>query len=401
MINLLLSAFSEFPRLDAGGANKIIYQILSSLDYQKFSATYHSSHLHQKFLSSKNLENQIVDSLNLKKKIGTNLFRNLSLFRSFLSSSNRFTKYLKRGDNYFEKVGIESNIDVHHSHDFRTMYFFKKAHIRKNILTIQSKGSFINDLKLYYNSISERIIQQYSFMENESLRIADLITFPSYAAKQLFLEEQNLSIDNNKIQVIYNGVDIDYLNSVKPSNTFRKKFSNRGKYDLIIINVADHIKVKNIDIIVKVIEHLLKVYGVKALLLNVGNGPQTKELKLLASSLNISDQIRFLGRLPYGEVIQLIKLGDFLISAAEKVIFDLIILEALACGLIVIANENGGNKEAIENGFNGYLVKDLSIEQIADTIIRSDRTVKSNAIKSALKYDVRNMVKQYETLYLN
>jgi glycosyltransferase EpsD len=159
--------------------------------------------------------------------------------------------------------------------------------------------------------------------------------------------------------------------------------------------------VKNIDIIVKVIEHLLKVYGVKALLLNVGNGPQTKELKLLASSLNISDQIRFLGRLPYGEVIQLIKLGDFLISAAEKVIFDLIILEALACGLIVIANENGGNKEAIENGFNGYLVKDLSIEQIADTIIRSDRTVKSNAIKSALKYDVRNMVKQYETLYLN
>jgi glycosyltransferase involved in cell wall biosynthesis len=401
MINLLLSAFSEFPRLDAGGANKIIYQILSSLDYQKFSATYHSSHLHQKFLSSKNLENQIVDSLNLKKKIGTNLFRNLSLFRSFLSSSNRFTKYLKRGDNYFEKVGIESNIDVHHSHDFRTMYFFKKAHIRKNILTIQSKGSFINDLKLYYNSISERIIQQYSFMENESLRIADLITFPSYAAKQLFLEEQNLSIDNNKIQVIYNGVDIDYLNSVKPSDTFRKKFSNRGKYDLIIINVADHIKVKNIDIIVKVIEHLLKVYGVKALLLNVGNGPQTKELKLLASSLNISDQIRFLGRLPYGEVIQLIKLGDFLISAAEKVIFDLIILEALACGLIVIANENGGNKEAIENGFNGYLVKDLSIEQIADTIIRSDRTVKSNAIKSALKYDVRNMVKQYETLYLN
>ena len=400
MINLLLSAFSEFPRLDAGGANKIIYQILSSLDYQKFSATYHSSHLHQKFLSSKNLENQIVDSLNLKKKIGTNLFRNLSLFRSFLSSSNRFTKYLKRGDNYFEKVGIESNIDVHHSHDFRTMYFFKKAHIRKNILTIQSKGSFINDLKLYYNSISERIIQQ-SFMENESLRIADLITFPSYAAKQLFLEEQNLSIDNNKIQVIYNGVDIDYLNSVKPSDTFRKKFSNRGKYDLIIINVADHIKVKNIDIIVKVIEHLLKVYGVKALLLNVGNGPQTKELKLLASSLNISDQIRFLGRLPYGEVIQLIKLGDFLISAAEKVIFDLIILEALACGLIVIANENGGNKEAIENGFNGYLVKDLSIEQIADTIIRSDRTVKSNAIKSALKYDVRNMVKQYETLYLN
>ena len=247
MINLLLSAFSEFPRLDAGGANKIIYQILSSLDYQKFSATYHSSHLHQKFLSSKNLENQIVDSLNLKKKIGTNLFRNLSLFRSFLSSSNRFTKYLKRGDNYFEKVGIESNIDVHHSHDFRTMYFFKKAHIRKNILTIQSKGSFINDLKLYYNSISERIIQQYSFMENESLRIADLITFPSYAAKQLFLEEQNLSIDNNKIQVIYNGVDIDYLNSVKPSDTFRKKFSNRGKYDLIIINVADHIKVKNIN----------------------------------------------------------------------------------------------------------------------------------------------------------
>ncbi len=400
MIKLLLSAFSEFPKSDVGGANKIIFHILKYIDYKKFFVTYHSSHIQEDFKNPISLEHQIKSSLNLKKKVGSNLFQKQIIFRNFFSSSFYINKYLKRCNRFFEAIQILPNIDILHSHDFRTLYYLKKFNIPKKILTIHSKGSFLNDLKYYTNTLSQKLLADYSQMENESINIADVITFPSYAAKDFFINEKKIQIDEDKIEIIYNGVDLEFIKTVKPEENFKERYSIPADVDVLLVNIADHIKVKHVDLVLKVVKYLKTVYKMKAFLINVGNGPLTKSLGRLSNKLNISDRVRFIGRLPYSEVIKLLKVSDCLVSAADKVVFDLIILEALASGIIVIANESGGNKEAISNGFNGYLVKEFSVEEFGDIIVKCDKIIKLNAIESAKKFDIKSMIENYQNLYL-
>lgn len=399
MIRLLLSAFSEYPKLDAGGANKIILHILQHLDKNRFCASYHSCHLSKEFNNSSQITNEIFSSLKFKKKIGSNLFRKSNLIRNILSHPFYLNRYLTKCNEIFENLISLPEHDVIHSHDFRAIYYLKRFNFKKKILTIHSKGSFLNDLKYYCSSISTDLLDKYSKMEAESLTISDLITFPSQAAKDLFLNERNVPVEEDKIRIVYNGVDLDYINSISPEDDFKKKYSIPSGYDFILISVADHIKVKNLDIALKMIEYLKNKHKVKALLINAGNGPETGNLQQLANKLKISEQVIFLGRLPYEEVIKLIKIGDYFISTASKVVFDLAILEALASGVMVVASDCGGNKEIVKNNINGFLIKDFQAEEFGNVLIVSDRKIKKNITESVKNFSVQKMVDSYQDLY--
>ncbi|MCW8810333.1 MAG: glycosyltransferase family 4 protein [Ignavibacteriaceae bacterium] len=399
MIKLLLSAFSEFPKSDVGGANKVIYQILRYIDYRKFSPAYYSSHVQKEFKNSNSLEQQISSSLKLKKKVGSNLFRKNKFIRGILTSSFYLNKYLVRNNKVYESLEYLKNFEVLHSHDFRSLYYLRNFNFRKKILTLHSKGSFINDLKYYAKNISTKLLDKYLQMENESMDIADIITFPSNAAKNLFCSEKDFSLDEEKVKIVYNGVDMDFIHSIIPEKNFFEKYSIPLGADLILINIADHIQIKNIDIVLRVVEYLKRMHKTRAVLINAGNGPETKHLKSMCNKLNINEQVKFLGRLTYYEIIKLLKVGDLLISTADNVIFDLIILEALASGLCVVASNNGGNKEVIQDSVNGYLVNDFSIEEFGKTILNIDKEIKSRAIDSAKKFDVKKMTADYQNVY--
>ncbi|NWF88558.1 MAG: glycosyltransferase family 4 protein [Ignavibacteriaceae bacterium] len=404
MMNLLLSAFSEFPNNDTGGANKIIYQILRGIDYSKYSVDYLSKNLFKNFTKPEDLNSQINSSLSTKKKLGRFMFYNFSFYRNIVLSSWYFSKNLKATNRFYENLRLDKEYDVLHAHDTRSMYYLKKIKDKKKILTIHSDGSIVNTLQNYLgdSSISKDIMNKYLLYENESLKIADVITFPSQAARDLFLEEKaEIGIDLNKIKVVYNGIDTQFIDNINVDENFKKKYFLPEDFDVIIFNAASHISIKNIDIVIDTVYHLKKKYNIRALLLNAGSGPNTTKLLTKIRSLNLNSQVRFLGRVPSIEIIKLLKSADILISAAERVVFDMIILEALMAGSVIIASNRGGNSEAIIDGVNGYLVDELNGERFADAIMCIDRNVSSNARKSALRFDLLKMVLGFENLYTN
>jgi glycosyltransferase involved in cell wall biosynthesis len=92
------------------------------------------------------------------------------------------------------------------------------------------------------------------------------------------------------------------------------------------------------------------------------------------------------------------KFCNIYISLSERVIFDLVILEALSCGMNVFASDNGGNREIIDNS-NGYLINENNIRNIAELIFNSKLDYSTKAKDSVKKFDIMNVVNNYVKLY--
>ncbi|RKN74920.1 glycosyltransferase family 4 protein [Paenibacillus ginsengarvi] len=96
----------------------------------------------------------------------------------------------------------------------------------------------------------------------------------------------------------------------------------------------------------------------------------TKRLKSLAHSLHV--QTRFLGTIPHHRIHRIYKQADVFVCPSQKhEAFGLVNVEAMASGLPVVASDNGGIREIIENGQTGFLVKDYhKAEAFVDAIVR-------------------------------
>jgi len=104
------------------------------------------------------------------------------------------------------------------------------------------------------------------------------------------------------------------------------------------------------------VEVLASLEGLNLRLVIVGDGPERESLLRLCERLKVADRVDFRGRLPAEELS-----GEFRSSHVCMVPsiwegFGLAALEAMSCGVPVIASDSGGLSELVENGKNGFLV---------------------------------------------
>ena len=400
MNKILLTTFTGFPTQMTGGPNKIICEILKKLDYQNNSVTYFSKNYHKTF-SDFNKSDYPVDSVQVSKSgLGRYFYRNSKAYRKVVTTPFYLNYHYRAARKSFEDfVNSHINFNIIHTHDVLSLYYFKD-HPAKKILTIHSKGPIIDDLK-DYQSRSDKMKNWYSrfnLMENEAIKAADVIAFPSVEAKKLFLNKKK-EIDETKIKIIYNGIDIEKIKQLSNSDYRPNEYGIKENHDLLLLNVADHIKVKNISSIIKSVHYLKREYDRNPLLVNVGIGPETNHLQKMINEMALRDNVILLGLLSNDEIIKFMNYFDYFIMASERVVFDLVILEAMACGMIVMANNNGGNKEIIKNGFNGYLLNEIGAEEIAKMIMEANEGCRVQAKNSIEQFDSSKMVKEYEMLY--
>lgn len=396
MKKIIFTSLSGIPNDFTGGPNKVIHQIISKLDKNKFDAYFISKNAFQrinKFVVNKSnfigIKSLITQKLFLKNKLYRRIFTTTPYIKYFYKSSiNIISNYIK-----------ENNWDILHAHDVRPLLSVSEK-IGKIILTIHSKGSIVNDMKQLYGEKQslDELYQTFKLNELKALEKADLITFPSKAARDLFFSDIGTDIHYEKTKIIYNGIDIERINSLEPSYKFLEEWKWLKNYKYRILTVGSHIRVKNIDKIMKVFQIISKISSNDAILVCVGAGPLKTELKSLSKTLEIDKNTLFIDFLPNEEIIYFMKLCNIYISLSERVVFDLVILEALACGMNVIASDEGGNREVIDNT-NGFLVDANDLEEIAKIIINTNLDINQNAINSAEKFSLENMIKNYCLLY--
>ncbi len=99
-------------------------------------------------------------------------------------------------------------------------------------------------------------------------------------------------------------------------------------------------------------------------LLLIGGGPQQEELRHRAAA---GDRIHLSGPLPHRDALGLLKGADLFAFASRTETQGLVLAEALACGLPVVAMRGPGVDESVRDGVDGRLVG--SVEELAAAIV--------------------------------
>jgi glycosyltransferase involved in cell wall biosynthesis len=135
--------------------------------------------------------------------------------------------------------------------------------------------------------------------------------------------------------------------------------------EFVAVTVSYLIKDKGIDVALKALAHLPEVVQLWV----VGEGPERGNLQALARNLGLRQRVRFLG--PKRNVESILQAADCALCPsiwAEAA--GLVNIEALACGLPVVASRIGGIPELIADGRTGFLFAPGDPQDLADRIQR-------------------------------
>lgn len=132
-----------------------------------------------------------------------------------------------------------------------------------------------------------------------------------------------------------------------------------------IIFVGSLIKRKGVDLLFKALSLVKEKYILEV----IGDGPEKEELAKLSKQLNIYNNIRFRGFLQQEELIKLYYESDIFILPTREDCYGLVLLEAMCCGLAIIASKHAdGVIDIVEDGINGYIIDPYDIENMSNKI---------------------------------
>ncbi|MGB0131235.1 N-acetyl-alpha-D-glucosaminyl L-malate synthase BshA [Chlorobium sp.] len=169
----------------------------------------------------------------------------------------------------------------------------------------------------------------------------------------------------------------------------------------IVIHISNFRPVKCIGDIVKVFAAITE--HIDATMLFVGDGPERSSAEIRVRELGIADRVRFLGKID--DIVPLLSLADLMLMPSNAESFGLAALEAMACGVPVVATDAGGFPEFIESGVHGYLLPPGDIGAMTEkslTLLQDEtlhQAVSAACVRQAKRFETSLLVERYEAFY--
>jgi len=228
------------------------------------------------------------------------------------------------------------------------------------------------------------------------------------------LAERAKKFGAKNVEVVPNGVT---LNKFKIRNS---KFKMKGKLGLkdqfVIMTIARLEKVKGIEYLIEAMEILNSKFkiqpqpisnglGQNSKLFIIGDGSERKKLENLVENLNLQEKVKFFGQILNEKIPEFLASANCFVLPSVSEGFGIVILEAMAAGVPVIATNVGGIPDIIENGKNGILVEPKNPEAIVKAIIKifSDsqfaQKLVQNANANLTRYDWDNIAQKINLIY--
>jgi len=251
---------------------------------------------------------------------------------------------------------------------------------------------------------SKEYFQRRSAEENAMMRASAIITI-SDALKNDFIER---GISEDKIHVIYNGVDPDRFSPGYPDEELMRKLNLNGS--VVLGYVSSLRKLEGLPYLIKALPHILKrADNVKILI--VGKGPELHALKSLSDELRLTNKIVFTGHVPHDEIKKYYSLIDiFVIPRLNHRVCNLVTpmkpYEAMSMGKPVVVSRLPALQEMIIEDETGLAFQAENEQDLARVCLKliNNSSFRSRLGNNAREWVIRNrgwkqLVPSYKEIY--
>ena len=288
-------------------------------------------------------------------------------------------------------------IHVHNEHSFLSFVsiLYNLVYKKPAVLTCHGQLRFGSSLQDLFEGIYMRSIGRSIFS------IVDKIVTLSKTDKDYLA---SFGVGKNKIEVLSNAIDIDYLSGEVNKEAPKKyKLNEKFSYKKIMLFVGRIIKRKGIHYLIKSIPEVIKAHK-DVLCVLIGNGEYKSQAEQLTRNLNLEDYVLFLGSLPQEMVFKYYQVADAFVLPSISEGCPTTLLEAMYFGLPVIATDIPGVYEHFKDV--AILVSPGDEKELASAIIRlfgdqelSQRLSMEGKKLVETKYTWGSVAKRYEEMY--
>lgn len=194
--------------------------------------------------------------------------------------------------------------------------------------------------------VYERLILKFDF--------SAFISVSEFTKKRL----EKHGIEQDKIKVIPNGIDIRALRSIKAK-----------KEEKTVVFLGRLIPTKKVDVLIKAIRHAQKkAPGVSCKI--IGQGSELNRLKKLAADLGVSDRVRFSGFIKsHDSAMEEIKSSEIFCNPSILEGFGITLLESMALGVPYVCSDIKPFREVTDNGKGGLLFEQGNYKDLAEKLV--------------------------------
>lgn len=232
--------------------------------------------------------------------------------------------------------------------------------------------------------------------------LTDQVFAPSESIAELIGERGVTS----PIAVVPTGVEIDHFAN-GDGRELRKRFGIADG-DLVVGHLGRLAPEKNLTFLGDAVARFLQS-SERASFLVVGNGPSASEIKAYFRSAGLGDRLHMTGSLQGQALIDAYHAMDIFAFASKSETQGMVLTEAMAAGLPVVAIDASGAREVVRDKINGRLLPSEDAEAFAGALdwiatrtaaekTKLDKEIRKTAEAFSMTSSAAKAIRHYETL---
>lgn len=356
-----------------GGVDVSLRLILENIDNDKFENVV----IH----GFKDSKNDFVDrNNNIIKEYKVSILRDISLFNDFLSIINTY------------KIVKKENPELIHAHSAKGGVVGRIVGFLLGIKVLYTPQAFS------YLSTNNKIKRKiFLFIEKaltfkNSYLLASSNSEKGRAIKDVKYKNQNVLLFNNSIN------SIEKIEVLKINKTWPDKY---------ICTVGRPSYQKNIELMIHVLNEVRKEHDIHLVIMGVGHhSDKLDDVKKLIDEFKLNKSVTLIEWTDRENIFNIINNSKFYISTARYEGLPYSIIEALALGKPCIVSDCDGNRDLIQNDYNGFVIKGENIKEFDEKIklLLNDKALLERLSANAKvcfneNYNIQKNIKKLEEIY--
>ena len=223
-------------------------------------------------------------------------------------------------------------------------------------------------IESYCNPVISKGSWKYYFVNKITSLAMDGIIFCTPGVEASYISSQVLNLRRKKTAVIADCINCGEINEVRFNKDQIKDQWGLDKSTVILTNIGLFNEQKGQEYVIRAMKAIVaKIKNVKLIL--VGWGSHEEQLRMESKRLEVESNILFAGKCQRDVVFEILSITDVFVLSSLWEGFGLVLGEAMASGVPVVATDTDGSREVVINGETGLIVPSKNPEALAQAVL--------------------------------